>query len=272
MSRARRKLAQAWTVVAFTLALCAPGAAVADSQTGHQALSWTPCHTDVGPTFECATAQVPLDYSRPRGATITLALTRLPATDPAHRIGSLFLNPGGPGGSGVDFVLGAGPFLYTDEVRARFDLVGFDPRGIIRSTPLRCFGSEDEWPAFPPFAFPITREQERAVDRRRIARSTAACRAARRPDHATTCRPRTSRATSTCCAGWSATTSSTTPASRTAPTSASRTRTCSRTGCARSWSTACSTRSRGRPAAADRGRRSCRSRRACAATPARRRR
>ena len=88
-------------------------------------------------------------------------MVRLPATDPSRRIGSLFLNPGGPGGSGVEFVLFAGPFLFTDEVRARFDLVGFDPRGIIRSKPLRCFGNPKQWePYFTPFAFPLTPEEE----------------------------------------------------------------------------------------------------------------
>jgi len=69
---------------------------------------------DAGP-FECGTVQVPLDYNDPNGATISLALVRLPATDRAHRIGSLFLNPGGPGGPGVDFTLFAGPVLYTAE-------------------------------------------------------------------------------------------------------------------------------------------------------------
>ena len=82
---------------------------------------------------------VPLDDDRLKGKQITLALARLPAGDPGRRIGSLFLNPGGPGGSGVDLVPEAGPFLYADEVRARLDLVGFDPRGIARSTPLRCY-------------------------------------------------------------------------------------------------------------------------------------
>ena len=131
-------------------------------------ISWNKCHADLGP-FQCGTVQVPLDYDSPQGATISIAVVRLPATDPARRIGSLFLNPGGPGGSGVDFTLSAGPFLYTDEVRARFDLVGFDPRGIIRSTAFRCFGNPKQWePYFTPFAFPMTPEQEQlwiAADR-----------------------------------------------------------------------------------------------------------
>lgn len=120
-------------------------------------LDWTDCADG----FECATATVPLDYDRPHGATIPLALIRLPATDPSRRIGSLFVNPGGPGGSGVDFVRGAGPFLFSGDVRARFDLVGFDPRGIGQSTPLLCFENLDEaLSVLPPFAFPVTRAEE----------------------------------------------------------------------------------------------------------------
>jgi pimeloyl-ACP methyl ester carboxylesterase len=152
MPKHRTRLASILTLAVVAL----PG--VADAAPSR--VKWTPCHADIGPRFECAVAQVPLDYDRPRGPRIDLALTRLPATDPNRRIGSLFLNPGGPGGSGVDFVLFAGPQLYTPEVRARFDLVGFDPRGIMRSTPLRCFGSDAEWPQVPPAVFPITRAQE----------------------------------------------------------------------------------------------------------------
>ena len=103
-------------------------------------INWSHCYRDFGFPFECATVQVPLDYSDPGAASIGIAIVRLPASDPANKIGSLFFNPGGPGGSGVDFLLFAGPFLYTDEVRARFDLIGFDPLGIARSTALRCFG------------------------------------------------------------------------------------------------------------------------------------
>jgi pimeloyl-ACP methyl ester carboxylesterase len=106
---------------------------------------WSPCERAA---FECAVVPVPLDHDDPGGASILLSLIRLPATDPAGRIGSLLLNPGGPGGSGVDLVLSIGEFL-PQELRARFDIVGFDPRGVARSTPVRCFGTPRQWgPAF----------------------------------------------------------------------------------------------------------------------------
>jgi pimeloyl-ACP methyl ester carboxylesterase len=130
------------------------------------AIDWSPCHRNLGFPFECARVRVPLDYSDPGGTTISLALARLPASDPAHRIGSLFVNPGGPGGSGVDVVLAAGPYLYGGAVQAQFDIVGFDPRGIMRSTPLRCFDDPSQWgPLFLPYSFPLTHHQERRVRR-----------------------------------------------------------------------------------------------------------
>jgi pimeloyl-ACP methyl ester carboxylesterase len=105
------------------------------------AVQWTRCE---GGGFDCAIVPVPLDYDQPNGGSVLLSLIRLPATDPARRIGSLLVNPGGPGGSGVDLVLGFGQFL-APEIRARFDIVGFDPRGVGRSTALRCFGSPRQW-------------------------------------------------------------------------------------------------------------------------------
>jgi pimeloyl-ACP methyl ester carboxylesterase len=120
---------------------------------------WSACFRDFGP-FQCAAVSVPLDYDKPNGSQISIAMVRLPAANPALRQGSLFINPGGPGGSGVDFAIAAAPFLFTQDVRDRFDIVGFDPRGIIRSSPLRCFGTPKQWaPYFTPFAFPMTDEE-----------------------------------------------------------------------------------------------------------------
>jgi pimeloyl-ACP methyl ester carboxylesterase len=114
-------------------------------------------------TFECTTVSVPLDYDQPNGPTIRLAMVRLPATDPEAKIGSIFLNPGGPGGSGVEFALLFGPFadlFWGAEVRARFDIVGFDPRGVARSTPIRCFADLNQaLQAFAPIPFPLTLDE-----------------------------------------------------------------------------------------------------------------
>jgi len=154
-SSARRR--RAVTVVAVTLAgLAATPAATQALQAAP--ITWQTCH---GAPYQCGSVRVPLDYDNPGGERISIALVRLPATNPAKRLGSLFLNPGGPGGSGADFVLGAGQFLYTEEVRARFDLVGFDPRGIGRSDGLRCFGTPAQWSVvLPPFAFPAAPQEE----------------------------------------------------------------------------------------------------------------
>ncbi len=123
--------------------------------------NWNPCYRDFGFPFECTIVQVPLDHAAPQGAAISIAMIRLPAADPARRIGSLFLNPGGPGGSGFNFALFAAPFLFTPEVRSQFDIVGFDPRGIGRSTAVRCFGNDRQWGGFfTEFVFPITPEEE----------------------------------------------------------------------------------------------------------------
>lgn len=122
-------------------------------------LTWQPCDG----AFFCADATVPLDYAHPHGATIQIAVIKHPATDPAHRIGSLFFNPGGPGGSGVtDLVSLYSQFPAT--LRARFDLVGFDPRGIGSSTVLQCFdttGQEQQFLAGLPAAYPIGAAQRR---------------------------------------------------------------------------------------------------------------
>src|SRR5438128_895870 len=160
MDTRRRSLALVCVLVLAITAALGAVAPAAIAAPGAPSISWSSCNRDLGP-FECGTVQVPLDYSDPSGAAISIAVVRLPAADPARRIGSLFINPGGPGGSGVDFALFAAPFLFSSEVRAKFDIVGFDPRGVARSTALRCFGTAKQWtPLFTPFAFPSNPEEE----------------------------------------------------------------------------------------------------------------
>ena len=103
-------------------------------------MAWAPCPEGQGApgAGECATLTVPLDTRHPRnGKTAGIALLRVPARDPATRIGSLVLNPGGPGASGVQFVRDVYDLLPA-ELRDRFDIVGFDPRGTGASMPIDC--------------------------------------------------------------------------------------------------------------------------------------
>jgi pimeloyl-ACP methyl ester carboxylesterase len=88
-------------------------------------------------SFECATIAVPLDYANPNGDKIKLQLLRIHDSDNTAQTGSLIVNPGGPGGSGVELALGIAGRV-SDDVLKHFDLVGFDPRGVGLSTPIEC--------------------------------------------------------------------------------------------------------------------------------------
>ncbi|MEU7381294.1 MULTISPECIES: alpha/beta hydrolase [unclassified Streptomyces] len=93
--------------------------------------------------FECATVKAPLDYDRPDAGDVRLAVARKKASGPGGRLGSLLLNPGGPGGSAIAYLqhyAGAG---YPEEVRARYDLVAMDPRGVSRSDSVQCLDDRD---------------------------------------------------------------------------------------------------------------------------------
>ncbi|GHH04594.1 alpha/beta hydrolase [Streptomyces lanatus] len=132
----RAKLAVGALIATLFGQLLTGTAAAAPENTSR--LAWQPCESPSSQgTFECATVKVPVDWKRPHGDTIDLALARHLATDPDKRIGSLLVNPGGPGGSGVSFALAA-PDVFSPELLARFDIVGFDPRGVARSNPLKC--------------------------------------------------------------------------------------------------------------------------------------
>lgn len=111
-----------------------------------QKLDWKRCGRN-----QCSTMKVPMDYAEPDGAEIDIAVLRVRASDPSERVGSLVVNPGGPGGSGVEFA-SAGALQFGDELTEHFDVVGFDPRGVGSSDPLECLSTEglDEVVSFDP--------------------------------------------------------------------------------------------------------------------------
>jgi pimeloyl-ACP methyl ester carboxylesterase len=98
-----------------------------------QDLAWSDCRDDL----RCAQIEVPLDYAHPEANSISLALLKVPAEDPDQRVGSLVVNPGGPGGSGIEYAARA-DLAFGAELRRVYDIVGFDPRGVGESTPVDC--------------------------------------------------------------------------------------------------------------------------------------
>jgi pimeloyl-ACP methyl ester carboxylesterase len=129
------RVAAATTLVAVLATAGGAGVGVGAARTGTDApkIEWRSC--DGG---ECAELAVPLDYENPRdGRTIDVALFRARALDRERRIGSLFVNPGGPGASGVAFARDL-VFALPQTLRERFDIVGFDPRGTGRTIPVKC--------------------------------------------------------------------------------------------------------------------------------------
>ncbi|GAA1953962.1 alpha/beta hydrolase [Amycolatopsis minnesotensis] len=100
--------------------------------------AWRPCQEN--PNSECATMRVPVDWADPAGPSIGIAVARHRATDPAARAGSLVYAPAGPGSSGVDAMTNDQLFglMFPPEQAAKFDVVSFDPRGVRRSSPVRC--------------------------------------------------------------------------------------------------------------------------------------
>ncbi|MBA4181733.1 MAG: proteinase [Anaerolinea sp.] len=129
-------MARALLLAVATLAVllaAGPGVRPESASATAAAITWQSC----GGNFQCATLKVPVDYSKPAGATLDLALLKLPARDQSKRIGSLVANPGGPGASAVDFVR-AWSSLLSRDIRDRFDIVTFDPRGVAASSPIVC--------------------------------------------------------------------------------------------------------------------------------------
>ncbi|MFG2228334.1 alpha/beta hydrolase [Streptomyces sp. NPDC048644] len=107
---------------------------------------WKRCEADSPAEFECATIKVPLDYRVPGGKRIDLAISRIKSTAPDKRHGVLLSNPGGPGGEGLYMPLGMRERL-PKSAQQKYDLIGFDPRGVGKSSPVSCGlkPEEEEW-------------------------------------------------------------------------------------------------------------------------------
>ncbi|MFJ3475412.1 MULTISPECIES: alpha/beta hydrolase [Streptomyces] len=107
---------------------------------------WKRCEAAAPAEFQCATIKVPLDYRAPGGKRIDLAISRISSTGPGKRHGVLLSNPGGPGGQGIYMPLALQQELPEAALR-EYDLIGFDPRGVGRSTPVTCdlTPEEENW-------------------------------------------------------------------------------------------------------------------------------
>jgi pimeloyl-ACP methyl ester carboxylesterase len=131
--RRRSALAVLVSTLLGTGLVVAPTAATAEPAPA--TIDWQPCGED-GPGVDCATIEVPLDYAHPHGAKIHIGLAKRPAKDPSKRVGSVLVDPGGPGGSGVWAVMSGD--MVSQAAAERFDQIGFDPRGINTSSQLLC--------------------------------------------------------------------------------------------------------------------------------------
>ncbi|MFF2075838.1 alpha/beta hydrolase [Kitasatospora sp. NPDC058162] len=136
VKHASKLTATALATLAVT-ALTALPAAAAPERDGAGGLNWSTCQGQSDARRQCATVTVPLDYNDPDGRQITLAVSRIATAKPGLRRGVLLTVPGGPGGSGLSLPASAAQRL-PQSVLDRYDLVGFDPRGVGASTPVSC--------------------------------------------------------------------------------------------------------------------------------------
>ena len=147
-------------------AVTAPAAAASPGYSG-PGIAWASCDPP-GAGLECGTLSVPLDWDRPGGEHIDLAVIRRLASTPQERIGSILVNPGGPGQSGVELVRGGGSD-FDEWGGGRFDIVGWDPRGTNASSPVRCFATTAEEARFwAGTTIPTTAAESQAYQRKTV--------------------------------------------------------------------------------------------------------
>ena len=178
MPRTHRKVLASALTASLTATLIATLGPATQGRAGAR-LAWGACPAAEpdfprDPRLRCATLRVPLDYRSPQGRQITVTVSRLPAAKPGLRRGILLTNPGGPGVSGLDQP-GALAEVLPAEVVARYDLIGFDPRGVGASTPVTCGLPADISPELiPGYPAPNGSIARNVAFARNTARSCAA--------------------------------------------------------------------------------------------------
>ncbi|MEU2072309.1 alpha/beta hydrolase [Streptomyces anulatus] len=196
----RTALSLALAVGAVAVATAVPGTSAADQATARTApgavgatspdpVRWGACPEDVAsPRLQCSTLDVPLDYRRPDGRRIEIAISRLASEHPSKRRGVLLTDPGGPGGAGLDYpavLAGAG---LPQEVLDSYDVIGFDPRGVGRSTPVTCdLTREQQYRGnFAPYAHTAADVAREAGYARTVAKQCTTSRTSSMLPHITT--------------------------------------------------------------------------------------
>ena len=161
-------LAPSWRRAAVVVSAVGAGVLLWAATAAAAPIAWKACKGAPG-GLQCARVAVPLDWSQPDGRTISLSVIRRPASRPAQRIGSLFVNFGGPGVAGVATVKRLGPRLNRLG-RGRFDVVSWDPRGTGESTRISCFANDrDQLRFWGAFAIPVTSAQSKRLVRKTTA-------------------------------------------------------------------------------------------------------
>lgn len=140
-----------------------------------QEVTWSSCNGG----FQCAEVKVPMDYAAPKKDSIKLSVIRLPAT--GKRLGAMLVNPGGPGGSGVNMVKDGGKSYFSAKLRGAYDVVGFDPRGVQRSAPVKCL-DDAQMDASRQLDFDLSTDAGFAAGEAETKRQTALCQQNSGPD------------------------------------------------------------------------------------------
>ena len=160
-----RRFARLGLVAALAMVAGLVSAATAAATVPAPKLDWHPCSDPAQQGLDCATAQVPLNYNHPHRRKVHLAVVKHSAADPARRVGMLFFNPGGPAESISDFPTFLSLF-FPAQLKDRFDIVTWDPRGTGESTAVQCFASQQAEERFlkrvgePASSFPVGRSEE----------------------------------------------------------------------------------------------------------------